>query len=109
MMRDPRPVVRTAEKVAGIIAIVAALVVLNGAWENQHTWQNLSWRVAIAALLLALAVIVQTSAVGVLQARRQATVGTSVPDFLRATAEQDERSANDVGRTEEAAGVDHRR
>jgi ABC-type Fe3+ transport system permease subunit len=109
MMREARPAVRTAEKVASVIAVVAALVVLNGAWENQHTWQNLSWRVAFAAMLLGLAVIVQTSAVGILQARSRRTGDTPVPDFLRIATTPDDRSGDDDVSLGEPVGSGERR
>jgi hypothetical protein len=97
MMHEGRPAVRTAERIAGVIAVVAALVVLNGAWENQHTWQNLSWRVAMSAALLGLTVIVETNAVGILQARLRRTNDTAVPDFLRTgTMVEDGASDNSV-------------
>ncbi len=80
---DERQGIRTAEKVAGIVAIVAALVVLNGAWVNQHNWENVSWRVAVAAMLIVLAVAVETNAFGLLREREPEEAGT-VPDFMRA-------------------------
>ena len=106
---EAKPVVRIAEKVAGVIAVVAALVVLNGAWENQHTWQNLSWRVAMAAMLLGLAMIVQTSAAGVLQARLRRADDTPVPDFLRVAVTPDDRSGDDGASIGEAVGLGERR
>jgi hypothetical protein len=101
--------VRTAERIAGVIAVVAALVVLNGAWQNQHTWQNLSWRVAIAAVLLGLAVVVETNAVGVLQARLRRAGDSSVPDFLRTGPALEDRTGGDSARTEEAVQAGERR
>lgn len=86
MMRDTRSHARTAEKVAGVIAVIAALVVLNGAWVNQHTWQNISWRAAMAAMLVGLALAVETNAFGVLPSRRRREDEAMVPDFLRAGA-----------------------
>jgi hypothetical protein len=82
MMREPRDTVRTAEKVAGVVAVIAALVVLNGAWVNQHSWQNVSWRVAVAALLIVLAIAVETNLLALLQ-RREIEEQSSVPEFLR--------------------------
>ncbi len=108
MMQEARPGLRTAEKIAGIIAVVAALVVLNGAWENQHTWQNLSWRVGMAVMLLGLAVIVETNAVGVLQARLRRTGDTSVPDFLRAGVTREDGGSDDSVRVEGAVQINGR-
>ena len=81
-MDDARQGMRRAEKLAGIVAIVAALVVLNGAWMNQHNWENVSWRVAVAAVLVFLAIIVETNAFGVLRARERKDA-LLVPDFMR--------------------------
>lgn len=97
-MREPGGAVQTAEKIAGVVAIVAALVVLNGALQNQHNWQNLSWRLAMAAVLLALAVIVETNALGMVQRARDDGEETSVPEFLRA----DRLTAPDVSGNEGA-------
>ncbi len=74
--------IRTAEKLAGIVAVVAALVVLNGAWVNQHNWENVSWRVAVAGMLIVLAIIVETNAFGVLR-QRERQDDAPVPDFMR--------------------------
>lgn len=104
-MRDTKSVVRTAEKIAGVIAVVAALVVLNGAWENQHSWQNVSWRMVMAAVLLGLAVIVQTSAVGILQRRHPDADDASVPEFLRTGAPQGDAQV----RSDETVGAGERR
>mgnify|MGYP001612013752 CR=1 FL=1 len=103
-MHETRSGVRTAEKVAGIIAIVAALVVLNGAWVNQHTWQNISWRVAMAAVLAALAIVVETNVLRLLQSRGRDEDGAAVPEFLRADDAPDgvvqgARARSDVGET----------
>lgn len=81
-MQEPRSGMRTAEKAAGVIAVVAALVVLNGAWVNQHNWENISWRVAIAAVLVVLAILVETNAFGFLRfSEREEDV--ALPDFMR--------------------------
>ena len=95
-MREPRSGVRTAERVAGVVAVIAALVVLNGAWVNQHNWQNISWRVAMAGVLVVLAAVVETNV---------------VPEFMRAgehaTAIDVEREAS--GASSEAVGSSERR
>jgi hypothetical protein len=83
-MRDTRSHGRTAEKVAGVIAVIAALVVLNGAWVNQHNWQNISWRVAMAALLIAMAIVVETKMFGLIRPRQRGEEEAAVPEFLRA-------------------------
>ena len=85
-MQEPRARMRTAEKVAGVIAVIAALVVLNGAWVNQHSFQNVSWRVAVAALLVLLMVIVETSAFGLLRAHDRSEEA-AVPAFMRISGE----------------------
>jgi hypothetical protein len=82
-MHETRPGVRTAERVAGVIAIISALVVLNGAWVNQHTWQNVSWRVAMAAVLAGLAIVVETNVLRLLQSGGRRQDGAAVPEFLR--------------------------
>jgi hypothetical protein len=74
---------RTAERVAGVVAMIAALVVLNGAWVNQHSFQNVSWRVVVAGLLVVLAIIVETNAFGLLPPRERGE-DAPVPEFLRA-------------------------
>jgi hypothetical protein len=85
MMRDTSSRARTAEKVAGVIAVIAALVVLNGAWVNQHTWQNISWRVAMATLLIAMALVVETKMFGLIRPRQRGEQEeVAVPEFLRA-------------------------
>lgn len=86
MDEEPRGI-RTAEKLAGIVAIVAALVVLNGAWVNQHSWENVSWRVAVAGILIVLAIGVETNAFGVLREREREQDG-AVPDFMRVTSDE---------------------
>ncbi len=85
-MREPRAGMRTAEKVAAIVAIIAALVVLNGAWVNQHSWQNVSWRIALAGTLVVLAIAVETNALGRLRLRDR-DAETAVPEFLRSGGE----------------------
>ena len=85
-MQEPRTRIRTAEKVAGVIAIIAALVVLNGAWVNQHSFQNVSWRVVVAGLLVFLAIIVETKLFGLLRTREHSD-DAAIPDFLRAGGE----------------------
>ena len=82
-MREQRSGVRRAEKISGVVAVIAALVVLNGAWVNQHNWQNISWRVATAAVLGLLAIVVETNAFGMLQARTSGEAEI-VPEFMRA-------------------------
>lgn len=81
-MREQRSGVRRAEKISGVVAVIAALVVLNGAWVNQHNWQNISWRVATAAVLGLLAIVVETNAFGMLQARTSGEAEI-VPAFMR--------------------------
>ena len=110
-MHETRSGVRTAEKVAGVVAIVAALVVLNGAWVNQHNWQNISWRVAMAAVLVGLAIVVETNALRLLQSRGRRPGEAAVPEFLRADAAaegvaQGAGARSDVG---EAVGAGERR
>ncbi len=110
-MHETRSGVRTAEKVAGIIAVIAALVVLNGAWVNQHTWQNISWRVAMAAVLIGLAIVVETNVLRLLQSRGRRPGEAEVPEFLRAGEPvegvvQGARARSDVG---EAVGAGERR
>ena len=109
-MRDPGAALQTAEKIAGIVATVAALVVLNGAWQNQHNWENVSWRVAIAGVLLVLAVIVESHAVELLQKRWWRADETSVPQFLRAGESTPADAVSSEGaRVEDAAEVGERR
>ena len=109
-MREPRSGVRTAERVAGVVAVIAALVVLNGAWVNQHNWQNISWRVAMAGVLVVLAAVVETNAFGLLQPHRSAETNV-LPEFMRAgehaTAIDVEREAS--GASSEAVGSSERR
>lgn len=109
-MREPRSGVRTVERVAGVIAIIAALVVLNGAWVNQHNWQNISWRVAMAGVLVLLAAVVETNAFGLLP-RRSPDEAEAVPEFMRtgerAPASEVERETS--GATSEAVGAPERR
>lgn len=110
-MHETESGVRTAEKVAGIIAIIAALVVLNGAWVNQHTWQNVSWRVGVAAALVGLAIIVETNVLRLLKAPGRPEPGATVPEFLRTDAvpvgaAQGARARSDAG---EAVGAGERR
>ena len=109
-MREPSTTVQTAERIAGVVASIAALEVLNGAWENQHNWENLSWRAAMAVVLFALAVIVETNALGVLQGRADAAGEALVPEFFRANESTgtDARS-NEAVRIEDAAEVGERR
>ena len=91
-MREERPGIRTAEKIAGIVAVVAALIVLNGAWVNQHNWQNVSWRVAVAALLVVLAIVVETNVFGLLRPREREEEA-AVPDFMRAALDAPSQSS----------------
>jgi hypothetical protein len=85
-MQDERSVMRKAEKAAGVIAMIAALIVLNGAWVNQHTWQNVSWRIAVAGILAMLAVIVETRLFGLLRPREDEGADV-VPEFMRSGGE----------------------
>lgn len=91
-MEDGPKGIRTAERIAGVIAVIAALIVLNGAWVNQHNWQNVPWRIAVAGLLVALAVLVETNAFGLLHPGRTRGADTPVPDFLRLTPDTEERA-----------------
>ena len=102
-MQEQRSGIRTPEKVAGIVAVIAALVVLNGAWVNQHNWQNISWRVAMAAVLVMLAIVVETDAFGLLHPRAGRAAEAAVPDFLRAG---DTMAGNAVEREASRAGAD---
>ena len=86
MMQEPRTRIQTAERVAGVVAMIAALVVLNGAWVNQHSFQNVSWRIAVAALLMLLMVIVETNAFGLLRVGERGDDAV-VPEFLRIGSE----------------------
>ena len=110
-MDDARQGIRRAEKLAGIVAIVAALVVLNGAWMNQHNWENVSWRVAVAAVLVFLAIIVETNVPRLLESRGRRADGVAVPEFLRADGPpegvaQHAQARSDTG---EAVGAGERR
>lgn len=82
-MREPKSGVRRAEKIAGVVAVIAALVVLNGAWVNQHNWQNISWRVATAGVLGLLAMVVETGGFGLLPSRMRQEED-AVPEFMLA-------------------------
>lgn len=105
-MHEPSAPGQVAEKIAGVVATVAALVVLNGAWQNQHNWENLSWRIVIAAVLLSLAVIVETHAVEALHQRWHRTDETSLPDFLRVDESPvPDALSHEAARIEDAADV----
>ena len=108
-MREPRSGVRRAEKIAGVVAVIAALVVLNGAWVNQHNWQNISWRVAVAGVLVLLAMIVETNAFGMLQSASHGDAD-AVPDFMRAddAAPADVLAADASHADADAVGVERR-
>ncbi len=109
-MRESPAALQLAEKVAAVVAIIAALVVLNGAWQNQHNWQNLSWRIAVAALLCALALMVETSALVALQRRRaHGEEAASVPDFLRPPgATMGAAVGDEIARYDSASAVSER-
>jgi hypothetical protein len=79
---------RTAERIAGVAAVIAALVVLNGAWVNQHNWQNVSWRVAMATLLVVLALVVEANPFGLSRRRAPGEDEAAVPEFLRTGVER---------------------
>lgn len=103
-----RPGIRTAEKLAGVVAVVAALVVLNGAWVNQHNWENVSWRVAVAAVLVFLAIIVETNAFGLLRAREREEA-VQVPDFMRISGAEAEPAVENESARADTLGVRERR
>ena len=106
-MAEPRTRMRTAERVAGVVAMIAALVVLNGAWVNQHSFQNVSWRVAVAALLVLLMVIVETNAFGLLRSRVRDD-HAEVPEFLRAGSQVTETLAESESAHSETVGAGER-
>ena len=106
-MTEPRTRMRTAERVAGVVAMIAALVVLNGAWVNQHSFQNVSWRVAVAALLVLLMVIVETNAFGLLRSRVRDD-DAEVPEFLRAGSQVTETLAESESAHSETVGAGER-
>jgi hypothetical protein len=106
-MQEPRTRMRTAEKVAGVIAVIAALVVLNGAWVNQHSFQNVSWRVAVAGLLVFLAVIVETKLFGLVRTREHSD-DVTVPDFLRAGSRETEPPVESEPTRSDGVGVGDR-
>ncbi len=109
-MRESKSGLRRAEKIAGVIAVIAALVVLNGAWVNQHNWQNVSWRVAVAGVLVVLAMVVETGGFGLLPSHAP-SANYAVPDFMLAgdAAPADAR-AGDASRADaDAVGAGERR
>lgn len=100
MMHEADRRLRMLERAAGVIAVIAALVVLNGAWVNQHNWENISWRVAVASVLIALAILVEADVIGVVQSNARRG-DERVPDFLRAGTSE----SGDAAETSEAASV----
>ena len=105
-MAEPRERMRTAERVAGVVAMIAALVVLNGAWVNQHSFQNVSWRVAVAGMLVLLMVIVETNAFGLLRTHDRSD--DAVPEFLRTSSQLADTLVESESAHSETVGVGDR-